>query len=194
MWTTEPLTDGARCHRWLGGGPMLTWRGFAQGLAEDPSFRSAFVEVLRSGPHEAVYWETPAASTFTADRPFEMVVLPSSTLGMRAASPLAFEEHLGEGEPTVRTFTNLGGDTWLVAPTEVGERDAYGHLMAFLRRAPAEQIDALWQQVGEQVLRWWAERVQPLWLSTAGDGVAWLHVRLDERPKYYGHEPYRLAD
>ena len=25
---------------------------------------------------------------------------------------------------------------------------------------------------------------RPLWLSTAGDGVAWLHVRLDQRPKY----------
>jgi hypothetical protein len=32
---------------------------------------------------------------------------------------------------------------------------------------------------------------QPVWLSTAGAGVAWLHVRLDDRPKYYGHGPYR---
>jgi hypothetical protein len=31
----------------------------------------------------------------------------------------------------------------------------------------------------------------PLWLSTSGLGVAWLHVRLDERPKYYTHAPYR---
>jgi NADH:ubiquinone oxidoreductase subunit len=32
---------------------------------------------------------------------------------------------------------------------------------------------------------------QPVWLSTAGMGVAWLHVRLDDRPKYYGYSPYR---
>ncbi|MGI9175867.1 MAG: DUF6940 family protein [Rhodothermales bacterium] len=24
-----------------------------------------------------------------------------------------------------------------------------------------------------------------MWLSTAGGGVSWLHVRLDSRPKYY---------
>jgi len=29
------------------------------------------------------------------------------------------------------------------------------------------------------------------WLSTSGLGIAWLHVRLDERPKYYTHAPYR---
>ncbi len=32
---------------------------------------------------------------------------------------------------------------------------------------------------------------RPIWLSTAGGGVAWLHVRLDSTPKYYGYAPYR---
>ena len=32
---------------------------------------------------------------------------------------------------------------------------------------------------------------KPLWLSTAGGGVAWLHLRIDSRPKYYSHRPYR---
>jgi hypothetical protein len=30
-----------------------------------------------------------------------------------------------------------------------------------------------------------------VWLSTAGAGVPWLHVRLDDAPKYYGHAAYR---
>ncbi len=28
-------------------------------------------------------------------------------------------------------------------------------------------------------------------VSTNGLGVAWLHVRLDTRPKYYTFQPYR---
>jgi len=32
---------------------------------------------------------------------------------------------------------------------------------------------------------------RPLWVSTSGLGVAWLHVRLDARPKYYQYTPYR---
>jgi len=29
------------------------------------------------------------------------------------------------------------------------------------------------------------------WVSTSGLGVAWLHVRVDSKPKYYSHEAYR---
>ena len=32
-----------------------------------------------------------------------------------------------------------------------------------------------------------------VWLSTAGDGIAWLHVRLDPSPKYYQHDEYRRS-
>ena len=31
---------------------------------------------------------------------------------------------------------------------------------------------------------------QPMWLSTCGTGVYWLHVRLDTRPKYYSYDEY----
>ena len=33
----------------------------------------------------------------------------------------------------------------------------------------------------------------PTWLSTAGMGVSWLHVRLDSQPKYYGFAAYWAA-
>jgi hypothetical protein len=32
---------------------------------------------------------------------------------------------------------------------------------------------------------------RPLWLSTAGGGVDWVHMRLDDQPKYYRHLPWR---
>ncbi|MFO1021395.1 MAG: hypothetical protein U0903_11970 [Planctomycetales bacterium] len=34
---------------------------------------------------------------------------------------------------------------------------------------------------------------KPVWLSTAGAGVPWLHVHLDDQPKYYSHAPYRAV-
>ena len=30
-----------------------------------------------------------------------------------------------------------------------------------------------------------------VWLNTAGNGVIWLHIRLDSRPKYYKTDTYR---
>jgi hypothetical protein len=66
------------------------------------------------------------------------------------------------------------------------------HLGSFVRRAGAAQQAAFWREVGETVARSLAARGEaPTWVSTEGSGVAWLHVRLDARPKYYHHAPYR---
>jgi hypothetical protein len=62
----------------------------------------------------------------------------------------------------------------------------------FYARAVAtdQRISAVWQAVGDALLARVA--ADPVWLSTAGLGVSWLHVRLDSRPKYYRHVPYKL--
>ena len=77
----------------------------------------------------------------------------------------------------------------MVVPRPIAEPSAYGHLAAFVRGAPEAQRHALWQMVGESMAR--RIGAKPVWLSTAGAGVSWLHVRLDDRPKYYGFGPYR---
>ena len=86
-------------------------------------------------------------------------------------------------------FSNLGRDAILIVPCLKTVPSAYGHLAAFVREAPEAQRHALWQLVGEAMAR----RIgpKPVWLSTAGAGVSWLHVRLDDRPKYYRFGPYR---
>lgn len=33
--------------------------------------------------------------------------------------------------------------------------------------------------------------LKPVWLNTAGGGVPWLHIRLDDQPKYYRYQAYR---
>ena len=87
----------------------------------------------------------------------------------------------------VATFWNLGGDAMLVAPCPA-ETGNFAHLASFSATASAERQDALWKAVGDALV----SRIgpEPLWLSTAGHGVGWLHVRLDSRPKYYQHAPY----
>lgn len=86
-------------------------------------------------------------------------------------------------------FPNLGKDAILVVPCPRGSPSAYGHLAAFVRQAPKDQTHALWALVGDAMVQ--RLGTKPVWLSTAGAGVSWLHVRLDDSPKYYGHAPYR---
>lgn len=191
QWQSEPVERDGQRHRLLVDGQPLSWRQLATRLAEDEATRTALGERLAQSPHPAVWWETPASTDETADRPFEMVVLPARGLARARVSWDAFAEHLGSEGPSVRTFPNLGNNAQLVVPMPLPDGRPYGHLAAFVRTAPAEQADLLWRRVGEEVLRWWATETRPVWVSTAGGGVPWLHVRLDRRPKYYKHGPYR---
>jgi hypothetical protein len=191
MWAahSEELADGSgvRLALSLDARPAA-FADVVRGWQDDAAFRSLFNAVLADSPFDAFRWETPAVTAATKTQPFQCVLLDSPGLA-RPAEPDAFAEHFGGAAAEVVSFTNLGGDAILVVPCPLAELSAYGHLAAFVRRAPERQRQALWQSVGEAMAR----RVgsKPVWLSTAGAGVSWLHMRLDDRPKYYAHSPYR---
>jgi hypothetical protein len=154
-------------------------------------FRHWYTHILESCPFESFRWETPPISSETLARPFEFVLVDAPEINI-AADLSPFQEHFSaNGDEGVITFENIGGDALMVVPTPLDEDSSYSHFAAFIRNAPAEQIDELWRKVGEAVSKRISD--QPLWLSTAGGGVAWLHVRLDSRPKYYAYEPYKAA-
>ena len=100
----------------------------------------------------------------------------------------AFAGHFRTDREVV-TFGNIGGDALLVAPCPEGVGTDFSHLASFTKTASPSAQHALWTEVGDALTSRIGTR--PIWLSTAGHGVAWLHVRLDSRPKYYSYEPYR---
>lgn len=159
---------------------------------DDSAFREFFIGLLADCPFSAFRWETPPVTLATQDQAFEFVLLDSPEL-LTEPDVEAFAEHFGDtaGSDDVVSFPNLNRDAILVVPCPIGPRSAYGHVAAFVREAPDDQKHALWRLVGEAMQR----RLGPatIWLSTAGAGVPWLHVRLDQRPKYYGHAPYRAS-
>lgn len=156
---------------------------------QDIEFRSWFITLLAGSPFSAFRWETPPITTATANRSFEFVLLDSPELAAKPDAE-AFAEHFRTATADgVAAFPNLGRDATLVVPCPNGPLSAYGHLAAFLRQAPEPQKHALWEMVGAAMQRRLGTR--PVWLSTAGAGVSWLHVRLDDRPKYYGYSAYR---
>lgn len=170
-------------------GHPLSWREVLAGWCEQPDFGLSFSQFLAELDPVAFRWETPAVTTATLDQPFEFVITSDPALDV-VPDPGPFAEHFARaGKKAVITFPNLGGDAVLVVPCRQGPARAYGHLAAFVRQAPQAQQQALWKQVATAMAHRLGER--SVWLSTAGGGVAWLHVRLDDRPKYYGYAPYR---
>ena len=190
MWTAqiETLSDRALRFAVLRGGEPATVGDVIQGWQVDEPFRTAFNGWLADAPFAAYRWETPGVVAASVARPFEFVLLDDPGLA-RPPDPDAFAEHFGsDGEPVV-SFANLGRDAILVVPRLLSDPSCYCHLAAFTRHAPDAQRSALWQRGGDAL----AGRLgaKPVWRSTAGAGVPWLHVRLDDRPKYYGWEGYR---
>ena len=192
MWTarSEQMADGRllRVAIDLDSSPV-SYAEVLRRWQHDADFRSFFMALLADAPFAAFRWETPPITTATASRPFEFVLLNSPGLA-RNPDADAFAEHFsGAAAGGVVEFPNLGKDAMMIVPCPNGPLSAYCHIGAFNRQAPEPQKHALWVLVGAAMLRRLSNK--PVWLSTAGAGVSWLHVRLDDRPKYYGYRPYR---
>ena len=154
----------------------LSWRRWLDSLRQDAL---PFSRQLAACAYPAFFWECRPDRS----QAFECVLVDSPTLAGAPSNPRPFAEKLTH---PVNTFHNLGGDSVLVAPSVSGD---FPHLASFLRTAPDAQLQAFWTAVADAVDAW----TGPLYLSSSGLGVYWLHVRLDPRPKYFQHRPFRAV-
>ncbi|MCP4421458.1 MAG: hypothetical protein GY805_33020 [Chloroflexi bacterium] len=171
----------------LAGERPFTHAEVIQKWQTDELFRTFFIGLLADAPFDAYFWETPPVTQDDLQRPFQFVLVEAPQLAQVQATSHAFVNYFNT-DPVV-DFANLGGDAHLVVPCPQTAVTAYPHLAAFSRLAPIEQQHHFWQRVGTAVTNHVGKR--PLWVSTSGLGVYWLHVRLDSRPKYYTYRPYR---
>jgi hypothetical protein len=143
-------------------------------------------------PDAAFRWETPPISETEIDRPFEFVLTNDPHLEARP-EPRIFASYFTGPSATaeVLAIPNLGKTATLIVPRQLGGPATYTHFARFLRGAPSHQVHALWRCVAETAQH--RLSAVPQWISTAGGGVAWLHVRIENEPKYYSYRPYAEA-
>ena len=171
---------------------QLSFREFLVLLGNNSDFASWYSELIAGCQFEAFFWELPPLTAETIQNGAEFVIIESATLSTLRPDPIPFQSHFSDQQGLdVIEFSNLGGDALLVVPTPIGSLDSYAHLAAFLRTAPREQVVSLWRVAAKMVFENLGST--PKWLSTAGLGVSWLHLRLDTRPKYYKFSPYKDA-
>jgi hypothetical protein len=161
---------------------------------DDEAFCARWCDTLAALPMGACFWELPPLTQASSSDAFECVMQPAP--GLTAARPQAqpFAEHfdrLADPAQAAAVFAGLGRDALMIAPCPRAPHAAYTHLLAFVRAAPRWQALAIWPILARSVASLRASGArQPLWISTSGSGVHWLHLRLDSRPKYYQHTPY----
>lgn len=170
-------------------GEQLSYIDFVSLLQQEEQFRSFFISLLADITFHAYQWETPPVSANTIAGDFEFVIHLSPGIDL-SPDPDPFRQYFRSSdlENEIAVFNNLGKDARLIAPAPPEEDVNYSHIGVFTSQAPTVLQHNLWQTVGRVTKEQISEN--PLWLNTAGGGVAWLHVRLDSRPKYYRHQPY----
>lgn len=191
MWTacSKTFPSGERIEIFKGGA-QLSFSEFFTLLEKSEDFAHWYSELVASREFDAFVWELPPLTTETIGRGAEFVVKDSVALSQRRSDLTPFQSHFSaKPSSDVIEFPNLGGDAILIVPTPIGSVDSYPHLAAFLRTAQRSQVISLWQVAARALLKNLGPA--PRWLSTAGLGVSWLHLRLDTRPKYYSYSPYK---
>jgi len=168
-------------------------------LLSSPNHVVKFVQVIKeaSSEYPAFFFETKGVSSGSASKQFEFVLVNSKSLHnftQRGSDFDAFKEHFQSANrediaATSVSFPNLGRTSTLIAPKPMQPlQDVYSHIGRFIRHAPQNEIMFFFQLVGKQyrkILNESRGQDKSVWLSTSGLGVAWLHMRIDDRPKYY---------
>lgn len=174
----------------------VTWKEIIEIWKDDKKKKAFCTLFTESLPEEygAFFWETPPITKSTLKKTFEYMIINSTALVKKKPNSTRFDNYIanGKGKNEVRVFKNLGKDATMIVPCQYGkDANVYTHFAVFLRNAPTEQIPVLWSQLASAIENTLKEDNNPHWISTAGMGVSWLHVRIDSRPKYYNHAPYK---
>jgi len=187
--TVDVLNDG-QIHKLsiFNGSLPISFFTILQGWHDAGDLSRFFLSCLSDNPFSAYFLELPPLKRADLERPFECVFVNSPALATVRADIEAFSTYFLP-DTTVVDFSNLGGDARLVTPCPLAVNVDYTHLAVFSRMASSAQQLALWQRVAGLVDKNLND--QPLWLSTSGLGVSWLHIRIDRVPKYYSYQAYR---
>ncbi len=170
------------------------------------SRNTPFVKVLHeailSHGTEAIFWECPPARFDTFDTQlFEVVIITSNELASRSVDPIVFADKIADISRSTSSgvvrFRNPGRDATLVVPCspveDLSQAPSYmAHLASFIKNASSEHAVNLWAEVGKAYIEAVRESGNEwIWLSTSGLAEPWLHVRIDQEPKYYNWEEYK---
>ena len=192
MWSfrSTSLEDAVQKIVLYDGETRLTYQDVIPLWKESPEFRNFYFSILKSASFAAFFWENPPVTTATLKQPYEFVLIESPQLAQITADSSPFQDRFNPGpsNETVITFGSLDHDAELIVPCPMAPHSLYTHFASFVQYAPDNQKHDLFIALANVLKDQLNDK--PIWVSTSGLGVYWLHIRLDVKPKYYSYQPY----
>lgn len=147
-----------------------------------------FHHVLKSyARSQDFYLEMPQIRS--RDQDFQFALVPTNDfLGIGPESD-KFQQIKTVAKDAVMEVKSLSGDPLVIPTLPSGFNANYAHLAVFTLTAPDAVWNQLWAQVATTLGRVLSQG--PVYLSTHGTGVYWLHIRFDPKPKYYSYAKFK---
>lgn len=143
--------------------------------------RNNFAESLKNIHYEFGFMEFPIYEA-TKQTTF-LIIDASNKFKNKIHDSSVFNSYFTNDKLCITTL-NLKKDALMVIPTINGGNTNYLNILSFIRTANYKQIDALLCELGIQVCKQ-IKINKPIYVSTHGLGVYWLHIRIENTPKYY---------
>ena len=134
-----------------------------------------------NGPY---LWKTSVLSN-DVDMKFKDEFIANNNLDVDQNYTSFSKYFLSSKNPDVCSFYNKSGDAYLIVPMPRKGKN-FSNLKNFIDNADHNQQEAFWKEVAYHAVRE-KEIHGRVWVNTHGFGVPYLHVRIDQVPKYYGN-------
>lgn len=173
---------------------LITFKEGLDLFQTNENFVNNFINELKSIEMKAFYWECSPLTLDNLNKPFEFMIIKAKLYDKPDFT--SFKQYFENcGKDSITSFLNVNGDATLIVPCPIYVNSNYlnyVHLAEFIRNAPTQQIHSLFKRIGRKTLGHLQRNPanKKIWLSTAGGGVPWLHIRLDSIPKYIHWQPY----
>lgn len=173
------------------------------------NIQKEFINILKNIPSENKYPDTSFKSYYfqtpdicSLNIPIEFVLIKTYNLHKKKASWVKYAEYM-KRKPRNRhslSFINLTGTVMLTIPFNKKKDIKYGHIKDYMTYATNEEIYDILLELGIQIEKYnkmYSINIKnkkfcyPLYLSTHGYGVQWVHFRLEQYPLYYNYDLYK---
>lgn len=159
-------------------------------------FISSFINILsKTNQFDEYYLEfSPTTSNQINSDIFEFVLIKTSGFTLKADIFPFGVEKINKNSNQIIWFPNPSNSAVLVVPcfNHLFPIDDYIHIGTFMRSSNINQkfnlVITMFKIYFNELL---SEPNKKLWLSTHGKGVGWLHIRIDQIPKYITYKPYK---
>lgn len=171
----------------------MTNKEFFLNLTLSEAFRQSIIDLFINSKFDNIYWEFPVYGKNFINNNAEFVFIRTNKFDSPNSTQFEsyFHKHdsLDNCTQTIN-FPNLSGDTQLIIPCKKTNNYQYcGHIMNFMKNGDDVQKHNLLQHIG--LLMRENEMKDKVFLSTHGDAIPWLHIRICSYSKYYTYDHYK---